>query len=139
MTSIDRSAVLKLLNNGPDRTLVGGKQLTLAFGGLYIASTTLKAKPLLVWEADSGYARYYVPTEALHSSIVKKISDGASKTSGDGPDVTLEKVDEIKGDKDAAAVIEKVTIGSKSTAWVRFTEGNLKDLVRFEAKDMGEQ
>lgn len=139
---MEQSAIKELLANGPTRSLVGGKQLTLAFGGLYIASTTLEAKPLLVWEGDSGYARYYVPTESLHPKIKAQLngsSEGAngSKNGDSGEAVKLETLDTVKGKNDAAAKIESLTIGSRSTTWVRFVEGSLAGFVRFERKEIG--
>ena len=142
MSQIDKSALEKLLTNGPNRSLVGGKQLTLAFGGLYIASTTLKAKPLLMWETESGYPRYYVPIESLHEDIKSQL--GYSKdskpngTQSSGKDVKLEVIDSVEGKgTDSKALIEKLTIGSRSSTWTRFVEGPLMSFVRFERNEIG--
>jgi hypothetical protein len=139
MAQIDKTALTNLLKNGPHRSLVGGKQLTLAFNGLYIASTTLKAKPLLVWETESGYPRYYVPIESLHADIKSQLgydknSNGTTKPSG--KDVRLEVVDSVEAN-DAKALIERLTIGSRSTTWTRFVEGLLMGFVRFERSEIG--
>ena len=48
MSPIDTAAIADLLAEGPYRIFEGQKQLTLAFGDLYIASTTASARPLLV-------------------------------------------------------------------------------------------
>lgn len=135
MASIDKSSIQRLLDNGPNRTLVGGKQLTLAFGGLYIASTTLKSKPLLVWESESGYARYYVPVDSLHRSIRAQLDGGRSNV--DGESVTVDVVETIEGANKSKANVERLNIGSRSTTWVHFTEGALKEFIRFEPKDLG--
>lgn len=143
MAQIDKSALEKLLTNGPHRSLVGGKQLTLAFAGLYIASTTLKAKPLLVWETEeSGYARYYVPIESLHPDIKAQLGyDQDSKANGSsssGKDVKLEVIDSAEGKSaDSKALIEKLTVGSRSSTWTRFVEGPLMGFVRFERNEIG--
>ena len=142
MSQIDKSALEKLITNGPNRSLVGGKQLTLAFGGLYIASTTLKAKPLLVWETESGYPRYYVPIESLHEDIKSQLGYSKdSKANGaqsSGKAVKLEVVDSVEGKStDSKALIEKLTIGSRSSTWTRFVEGPLMGFVRFERNEIG--
>jgi hypothetical protein len=139
MASIDKKALTDLLEKGPNRSLIGNKELTLAFGGLYIAKTTLKGKPLLVWETESGYPRYYVPIEALHADIKSQLGSNTSDANGAkaGGDVKLEAVDTVKGNNDSAAVIERLTVGSRSTTWVRFTEGPLQSFVRFEPKEIG--
>ena len=140
MAQIDKSALANLLTNGPHRSLVGGKQLTLAFAGLYIASTTLKAKPLLVWETESGYPRYYVPIESLHPDIKAQLGyDKDSNANGaTGKDVKLEVTDSVEGKgNDSKALIERLTIGSRSTTWTRFVEGALMGFVRFERSEIG--
>ena len=144
MAPIDKAAIETLLTNGEHRSLIGGKQLTLAFGGLYIASTTLSAKPLLVWETDSGYPRYYVPVEALHNGIKAKLdgsedalTNGQANGRGDAT-ISLEKVDSVKAKgSNSEAVIERLTVNSKATSWVRFVEGPKKDFVRFEKDEIG--
>jgi hypothetical protein len=135
MASIDKSAIQTLLDKGPNRTLVGGKQLTLAFGGLYIVSTTLKSKPLLVWESESGYARYYAPIDSLHSSIKAQLEGARSNV--DGKSITVEVVDTVEGENKSKANIERLSVGPRSTTWVHFTEGTLKGFIRFEPKDLG--
>lgn len=124
-----------LLVNGPNRVEVGRKQLTLAFGGLYLASTTLSSKPLLVWETEKGYPRYYVPTESLHGDVKAHVSGEEGKEKG--LDIKV-----VKGDsattEDAAAVIERLSVGEKSTTWVRFLKGPLDGFIRFERSEFGE-
>lgn len=129
MASQISEVVSGLVSNGPHRSEVGRKQLTLALGGLYIASTTLTAKPLLVWETEKGYPRYYIPTETLHDDI-KKILSGSPGTPSSVVGVTT--VETVKG-----AVIERLAAGSKATTWVRFLEGPLKGFVRFERNEIG--
>ena len=147
MAPIDKDALADLLTNGQHRSLIGGKQLTLAFGGLYIASTTLPAKPLLVWETEKGYPRYYVPIESLHNDIKAQLTAQAKSGATNGhvvgqkdtaAEVKLEKIDEVKGKgNDSAAVIERLSVGSRSTYWVRFVEGPLMGFVRFERDEIG--
>ncbi|PMD47000.1 hypothetical protein L207DRAFT_150067 [Hyaloscypha variabilis F] len=74
MSSPLLTKVSRILSKGPARSEIGRKQLTLAFGGLYLASTTAAAKPLLVWEEEKGYARYYIPGESLHSDIKGRLN-----------------------------------------------------------------
>lgn len=143
MAQIDKSKLEDLLTNGPHRSMVGGKQLTLAFAGLYIASTTLKAKPLLVWETESGYPRYYVPIESLHADIKSQLgydrdsTNGTAKTSS-GQNVKLEVIDSVEGrGNDSKAIIERLSVGFRSTTWVRFVEGPLMSFVRFERSEIG--
>ena len=147
MAPIDGSAITDLLTNGQHRSLIGGKQLTLAFEGLYIASTTLNAKPLLVWETEKGYPRYYVPIESLHADIKSRISGQrtASSTNGhsngqtdDDTSIQLKVLESIKAkSSDSEALIERLSIGSRSTTWVRFAEGPLMGFVRFERDEIG--
>lgn len=140
MAPIDKAAFAELLTKGQHRSLIGSKQLTLAFAGLYIASTTLTSKPLLVWETGSGYARYYVPIQSLHPDIKSRINANAENGANghNNTPVELETIDTVKGKgNDTAAVIERLTIGSRSTNWVRFTEGPLMEYVRFERDEIG--
>lgn len=142
MSSFDKNALIELLTNGQHRSLIGGKRLTLAFAGLYIASTTLTAKPLLVWETEKGYPRYYVPIQSLHPDIKARISAEANKddsTNGhNNTAVKLDVLDTVKGKgNDTEAVIERLSIGSSKTEWARFTEGPLKEFVRFERSQIG--
>lgn len=145
MSPPDEAAVTDLLTKGPHRSEVGRKQLTLAFGGFYVASTTLSAPPALVWETEKGYPRYYIPTESLHEDVKRHLADPEShdgKLNGHASaksrvDVTRIKTVNSKGDV-ARAVIEKLTIGSKSTTWVRFVEGEWKGFIRFERNEIGE-
>ena len=129
MSSQISEVVAGLVSNGPHRSQVGRKQLTLALGGLYIASTTLTAKPLLVWETETGYPRYYIPTETLHDEIKKTVSGSPGRGSSG---VGVAAVETLEG-----AVVERLTVGSKATTWVRFLEGPLKGLVRFERSEIG--
>lgn len=142
MSPINKDDITDLLTNGPHRSLVGTKQLTLAFSGLYFASTTLSAKPLLVWETEKGYPRYYVPVESLHPAIKSRLSSkGDHENGANGHDdipVKIETVETIKGKgNDAEAVLERLTVGSRTTDWVRFVSGPLKDFVRFERNEIG--
>jgi len=138
MASIDKKALTELLENGPNRTVVVSKELTLAFAGLYLAKTTLKAKPLLVWETESGYPRYYVPTESLHESIKAQLGASTSGTDGSKSDETskLKTIDTIKTNNGSEAVIERLSIGPRSTTWVRFTKGPSAGFVRFERQEL---
>jgi hypothetical protein len=141
MSPPDTATVTNLLAHGPHRSEVGRKQLTLAFGNLYIASTTNSAKPLLVWEAEKGYPRYYVPEESLHDEIKAQLSDSSNlvKRSGSKSTVELAKLESITGKgNDSEAYIERLTVGSRSTTWVRFIAGPLKGFVRFERNEIGE-
>ena len=126
-----RSAVLELLNTKPFRVLPASKQLTLALGGLYIASTSLAAKAQLVWETEKGYPRYYVPVNSLHSDVRASLEGKASSSS-----VSI-KADEVVNGAAAKAVAEEVTVGSRSMSWVRFLEGSLQGLIRFERDEIG--
>lgn len=145
MSSPDVATVAHLLQNGPHRSEVGRKQLTLALGGQYIASTTPSAKPVLVWESEKGYARYYLPVDSLHNDIRERLVgsdlEHGEKTNGHAASrlsVTIEKIETIEGKgNQARALIEKLTVGPKSTTWVRFVEGDLKGLIRFERNEMG--
>ena len=118
--------------------------MTLAFAGVYIVSTTLTAKPLLVWETEKGYPRYYVPVESLHDKIKAKLSDSKSTNghANGGSDktgsVVLEALETIKGKgNDSEAVIENLHLGERTTTWVRFLGGPLKDFIRFERSEIG--
>lgn len=134
--------VLNLLSHGPHRYETGRKQVTLALGGLYIASTTVSAKPMLVWETEKGYARYYIPTEALHADIKGLLNDPVA-VGDDGNTVSqvpvgLNLVEIVSAtENESKAAIEKLTVGNKSTSWVRFLEGPFKDFIRFERQEIG--
>jgi len=137
MAPPDAAAVTELLSQPPFRILPGGKQLTLAFGGLYIASTTLTAKPSLVWETEKGYPRYYIPAESLHDDILTRLTGSTSGQTSSGLSVDLAIVDTIEGNGNASkAAIERLTVGSKTTTWVRFLEGPLKGSIRFERSEL---
>jgi hypothetical protein len=130
--------ISQIVSNGPARSEVGRKRLTLALGGLYIASTTATAKPLLIWEEEKGYARYYIPEESLHSDIKRRLIGTDPNHEGSGHNIDIEKVDLVTGeDGKSRAVIERVTVGQKSTTWVRFIEGPLKGFIRFERSEIG--
>ena len=141
MSNIDKNALIELLTNGPHKQLVSTKHLTLAFAGLYIVSTTVAAKPLLVWETEKGfYPRYYVPVETLHESIKAQAggSSGSQANGNSSNDVKLDVIESVGGKRSGSkADIERLTIGSRSTEWVRFTEGPLKDFIRFERDEIG--
>lgn len=145
MSSPDLATISHILQNGPHRSEVGRKQLTLVLGGLYIASTTPSAKPLLVWESEKGYVRYYIPVESLHDDIRDRLTGSEvgpnGKLNGQATSIlpiSVEVVDTLKAkDGQAQALIEKVNVGSKTTTWVRFIEGELKGLIRFERNEIG--
>jgi hypothetical protein len=142
------SVAKELISKVPHRFETSGKQLTLAFGGLYIASTTTTAKPLLVWEEEKSYPRYYIPTASLQNDVRWTVlSDDPPARTGD-VDIKVEVIESVTGElKDARkvgpfdntteAVIERLTVGEKSTTWVRFLSGPLKDFIRFERSELG--
>lgn len=140
MSTALKATIVQLVSSGPHRLEIGRKQLTLAFGGLYIASTTATARPLLVWEVEKGYPRYYIPTESVHGDIKPHLSEsetGHGKINGHGT-VELVKVETVTGKgSNPQAVIERLTVGPKSTTWVRFIEGPLKGFIRFERSEIG--
>jgi hypothetical protein len=143
MSTSVSAEITGLVSNGPHRSEVGRKQLTIALAGLYIASTTASAKPLLVWETEKGYPRYYIPTESLHGDVKQYLTGSESsqdKVNGNGkPRVDVAKVDSVANkDNKSAAVIERLSVGSKSTTWVRFVEGPFKDFIRFERSEIGQ-
>jgi hypothetical protein len=133
MASTIVSAVSALVSSkGPHRFEVGRKQLTLALGGLYIASTTLLSKPLLVWETEKGYPRYYIPEDSLHADIKKSLAGGS------GSSASVAAIETVAGaDGKPHATIERLTVGSKTTTWARFLEGPQKGFVRFERSEIG--
>lgn len=145
MSSPDLATISHILQNGPHRSEVGRKQLTLALAGQYIASTTPTVKPILVWESEKGYARYYIPTESLHPDIKERVAGSESNQEDEANGhaaltvpITVEVVDTVSGKgNDAKALIEKVSIGSRTTTWVRFVEGGLKGYIRFERNEIG--
>ncbi|KAF1992995.1 DUF427-domain-containing protein [Amniculicola lignicola CBS 123094] len=133
MATPGSTLVAEIVNQTPFRILTGGKQLTLAFGGLYIASTTLRARPLLVWETEEAYPRYYVPTESLHGDIQARL---VSRQATAGTHIDISTVDTVEGkDNVSKAVIERLTVGPRSTTWVRFLNGPIKGFIRFERND----
>ncbi|OBT40684.1 hypothetical protein VE00_08687 [Pseudogymnoascus sp. WSF 3629] len=128
MSSTLVAEVSNIVNNGTFRSEVGRKQLTLALGGLYIASTTVTAKPSLVWETETGYPRYYIPVKTLHEDI---------KTDSPNESVSLALVKTVKGkDGQPHAIIESLTVGSKKTTWARFVDGPLKGYIRFDRSEL---
>jgi hypothetical protein len=130
--------ITQIVSNGPARSEVGRKQLILALGGLYIASTTATAKPLLVWEEDKGYARYYIPEESLHSDIKRRLTGTDPSQGSSGRNIDIAKVHSVASeDGKSQAVIERLTVGPKSTTWVRFIEGPFKRFIRFERSEIG--
>lgn len=140
MSPPDPAPIAELLVNGPNRTFEGGKQLTLAFGGLYIASTSPSSKPLLVWETEKGYPRYYIPSESLHADIKSQLGGSADTNSHSASEnaVKIDVIDQIKGKgNNAQAILERLTVGSRSTTWARFLEGPLRGLIRFERSEIG--
>lgn len=105
-----------------------------------MASTTIIAKPRLVWETEKAYARYYVPVDALHSDIRRKTEQSGTTDDSSSARVSVDIVQSVDAsDGGSKAVLEKLTVGdARSTTWVRFTEGPLKDLIRFERDEIGE-
>ena len=143
MSTSVSAEIIGLVSNGPHRSEVGQKQLTLALAGLYIASTTASAKPLLVWETEKGYPRYYVPTESLHGDVKQYLTGSESSqdkvSRNRKPGVDVVKVDSVTSkDNKSAAVVERLSVGPKSTTWVRFVEGPFKDFIRFERSEIGQ-
>lgn len=129
MSSPDVSTISHLLQNGPYKSEDSQKQITIAFGGQYIASTTPASKALLVYETQGGSPVCYIPVASLHNDVRSSIG-------GQGPNVeTIETV--VGPDGQPGALIEMVTFGSKTAPWVRFVEGPLKGFVRFEPSDIG--
>lgn len=141
MPTITETTVIDLLNNPPFRILPASKQLTLAFGGIYIASTTVAAKPLLVWETERGYPRYYISTESLHDDIKPHIRDsfyeceifilGKEATMGGTGRVIPSPTDGPQ------AVIERLRMEGRWMSWVRFLKGPLEGFIRFERSETG--
>ena len=113
MAPIDKAAITDLLTNGQHRSLIGSKRLTLAFAGLYIAETTIANKPLLVWETESGYPRYYVPIQSLHPDIKSRMSANANGDGANGHNntsVKLEQTDTVKGKGNDTAAVQQSAI-----------------------------
>jgi len=139
MSLPDRSTIVNLLNNGPNRSEVGRKQLTIAFGGKYIASTNGSSKPQLVWETEKPYPRYYLPVASLNDDIAVHINGTVHDSNGTiQGTIQVENVENIKGkSNESEAVVELLTVGSKSTTWVRFLKGPLEGFIRFERNDLG--
>jgi hypothetical protein len=136
MAHLNKASVIELLDTSPFRILTSGKQLTLAFEGLYIASTSSASKASLVWETEKGYPRYYVPAASLNDSIKPLLDPGATKTNAE---IKLITIDTVHGSQNtsAKAVLEQLTVGSRTTTWVRFLEGSLQGLIRFERSEIG--
>lgn len=146
MSVPDLDAVKQVLQHGPYKSEVGGKQLTIAAAGQYIASTTAAAKPLIIWELEKTYyARYYIPQESLHTDIKKHLSDSKSQNGVQHDQsaplkhsVSVELVDTIKApNTDAKGLIEKVNLGPKTLTWVRYVGGQLNGYIRFERDQIG--
>ena len=111
---------------------------------MYIAATTLSAKPLLVWESESGYPRYYIPIDALHPDIKAQLGNTKDKIANGQPDgsqkasLSLEQIASVKGEgNDSEAVIERLTVNTRSMTHIRFTEGPLMGFIRFEREEIG--
>ena len=137
MAPVNASTVAELLSQGPFRTMPNHKQLTIALGGTYIASTTQTCKPTLVWETEKSYARYYIPVESLLKEIQARLKD--SQQTGSGSHIEVAAEETVSGNGNSSkAVIERLSVGSKTTTWVRFLEGPLKNFIRFERDEMGE-
>lgn len=146
MSLSDIDTVTSVLQHGPNRSEINGKQLTLALAGEYIASSTAAVKPLLVWELEkSYYPRYYLPEQSLHADIRKHLKGLEPKGDGEGNrhaplklPVSVELVDTIEAqNKETKGLVEKVTVGPKTMTWVRFVGGKLNGLIRFERDDIG--
>jgi hypothetical protein len=122
--------------------LPAGKQLTLAFGGIYIASTTISAKPLLVWETEKAYPRYYIPIASLQedvrSHMGKPLERGGITISE--KDCSVDTSTLIKShDNESEGVIDHFRLGERDMKWVRFLKGPLEGYIRFEKSEMGEK
>jgi hypothetical protein len=73
--------------------------------------------------------------ESLHHDI-KALLTGSSGTSEFGVNVT--RVETItRTDNKPKAVIDRLSVGTKSTTWARFLERPLKGFVRFERAEIG--
>ena len=134
-TQTIKEQVLNLLDNNAFRVLPGGKQLTLAFGGIYLASTTRAAKAKLVWETDKSYPRYYVPVQSLHIDV-QALLDGRPASSN----MNLRHEGTFTGtlSPHPQANIEKLAVGGKTLKWVRFLNGPMQDYIRFERSELGQ-
>jgi uncharacterized protein (DUF427 family) len=127
------SSVRALIAKGPNRYEIGRKRVTLALGGVYVASTTLSAKPLLVWETEKPYARYYIPVEAFNDSVRSAWKGSGGDAKANVP-VSVTEIESIQ-EGDTQAAIEEITVGNKSTTWARFASGTFKDHIRIERGD----
>jgi len=145
MSSSLSSVAKELISELPHRYELGGKQLTLALGGLYIASTTKTSKPFLVWETARSPLRYYIPTASLHDDIRWTVLSNEPPARKGGVDIKVEVIDSVTGelkgapfdDNKTEAVVERLTVGEKSTTWVRFLSAPFKDYIRIERNELG--
>jgi hypothetical protein len=140
MSTLTDVALTDLLNHPPFRTLPAGKQLTLAFGGIYVASTTVSAKSLLVWETEKGYPRYYIPTDSLHDEVRmhmgKPLERGGITISGKACSINTSAL--IKSvDNESEGVIDIFRLGERQMSWARFLKGPLEGYIRFERSELG--
>lgn len=140
MTTITGTTVIDLLNNPPFRVLPASKQLTLAFEGIYIASTTVSEEPLLVQETENNYPRYHAPTQSLHEdlySIVVNPLDNEYRIRILGKTCIAVMSDTINShDGGSQAVIEPLRIGERIMSWVRLLKGPLKAFIKFESSEI---
>jgi hypothetical protein len=133
MAPISEAEVSELIRKGPFRVLPAGKQITLALGDLYFASTTLAAKAQLIWETEKSYPKHYLPTESQHADV-QAVLDGKAT----GSKISVNTIQTVStGNQNNNAVIEQATVGTKTMSWVRFLEGPLKGLIRFELNEFG--
>lgn len=144
MKTLTGATVTKLLNNPPFRILPASRQLTLAFEGIYIASTTVSERPLLVWETEQSYPRYYIPVESLHedlySIVVAHTIHSGKQARVSGQTCIVETSDAfISHDGWTQAVIEHIRIGEKTMSWARFFNGPLDGYIRFEKSELGRE
>lgn len=130
MSSTHAAEVSSVVNNGTFRSEESGKKLTFVLGGQYIAWTTVFTKPLLVWETETSYPRYYIPVASLYGGIDRDNRGGPASV------VTVEQVNGKDGS--LHAMIESMTVGAKKTTWARFVEGPLKGYIRFDLSELGE-
>ncbi|KFY49202.1 hypothetical protein V496_10179 [Pseudogymnoascus sp. VKM F-4515 (FW-2607)] len=128
MSSTHAAEVSSVVNNGTFRSEESGKKLTFVLGGQYIAWTTVFTKPLLVWETETSYPRYYIPVASLHGGIDRDNRGGPASV------VTVEQVNGKDGSPHA--MIESMTVGAKKTTWARFVEGPLKGYIRFDLSEL---
>lgn len=140
MSTLTKAIVVDLLNNPPFRVLPASKQLILAFEGIYIASTTVLAKPLLVWETEKEYPRYYIPIDSLHQDVRSLVGNGLErgKITISGKSYSMDSSATLKSStNDSEAVIDYLRYGERTLSLVRFSKGPLKGYIKFDRAEIG--